>query len=90
MTVRYTRRAAKEMEDLPLEDQKRVLEAMDLAEELRQSLKEVEADGDTLVPCNSEFISGYRKQKVPYRQLLLFTVQGAISSLGGKVTVTGY
>ena len=29
MTVRYTRRAAKEMEDLPLEDQKRVLEAMD-------------------------------------------------------------
>lgn len=48
MTVRYTRRAAKEMEDLPLEDQQRVLEAMDLAEELRQSLKEVEADGDTL------------------------------------------
>ena len=43
-----------------------------------------------LVPRNSEFISGYRKQKVPYRQLLLFTVQGAISSLGGKVTVTGY
>ena len=27
---------------------------------------------------------------MPYRQLLLFTVHGAISSLGGKVTVTWY